>query len=215
MATEHHPMTATVLKMPNTATAPAITLRQRIADALTKPTTSAEVRACLAHTQADLSRIESDRQRAEEKAVDPLSTEAEATNGKRECEALRFDLERLTASESRLEACLAAVIEDEDQAVRREMYDAAVKARDEAAKKLRTVYPKAAADIQDALLVLAEAEATVKAANQRLPIGVWLLEGPETVANDGQHPNGNHGIWPLANSIRLPSRFESAMWPVG
>lgn len=195
--------------------APTITLRQRIADALTKLTTSAEVRACLAHTQANFCRVERERQRAEAKAVNPLSTEEEAAEGKRECEALRFDTERLTASKSRLEARLAAVIEDEDQAGRRAIYDEAVKVRDEAAKKLRRVYPKAVADIQDALLGLAEADAKVTAANQSRPDGAAHLESPETVANDGQYANGNSGIWLLATSVRLPSRFGSAQWPVG
>ena len=208
-------MTATVLSMPEAATAPTVTLRQRIADALTKPTTSTEVRACIAHAQAALGGVERDRKRAEAKAVDPLSTEEEATEGKRECEALRFDLDRLTASEARLKARLEAVTDDEDQAGRRKQYEAAVKARDEAAETLRTVYPRASAEIQDALLMLAEAEAKVVAANRNLPTGAEHLLGAEATAVGVKVVNGMDGVWPLTPGVKLPARFGATSWPAG
>src|SRR4051794_4045584 len=115
---------------------PVVTLRQRIADALTKPTTSAEVRACLGHLQGDVARIERERQRASERAVDPLATDDEANEAKLEFQSLAFDAERLTASEARLKERLEAVTEEEAEAVRRHAYDAALADRDEIAAKL-------------------------------------------------------------------------------
>src|SRR4051794_24914458 len=106
------------------ASAPVVTLRSRIADALTKATTSAEVRSCLAHAQAELARVERERKRAAARAVDPLATDEEASEGKREHASLTFDGERLTASETRLKARLEEVTEQEREAERRRVYEA-------------------------------------------------------------------------------------------
>lgn len=207
-------MGATLLNMPATME-PAITLRQRIVDALTKPTTSAELRSCIAHTQADLARVERERERAEAKAVDPLSTEEEASEGKREYEGLRFDAERLAASVARLGARLSEISANEDQAVRQRQYDAAVVLRDEASEKLRTLYPQAVALITDALTTLAEAEAVVRAANQNKPDGAESIMAAETKANDGVFANGLNDVWPIAEQIQLPKRFGSLGWVRG
>lgn len=143
--------------------------------------------------------------------MDPLSTEEEANAGKAESEGLRFELERLKASEIRLKARLEVVTSDKDQVERRSAFAAAVKARDEAAEALLTVYPKAAAEIRGMLVLLAEAEAKVLAANQNRPDGVEHIMGAEAKANGGVRP-GTGENWPIAEQVRLPARFGSERW---
>ena len=205
-------MIATALNLSDTTSAPVITLRQRIVDALTKPTSSAEVRSCTAHTQADLASVERDRARAEAKAVDPLASEDEANEGKRVHDSLRFDLERLNSSLSHLNQRLAAVTRDEDQAARRTQYSAAVKVRDEAAEALRKVYPEAVAAIRNVLVQIAEAEAAVLAANQKKPDDAEHIIGAEAKATG--KPVNVAGEYSLATGVRLPTRFGSVEWPV-
>lgn len=89
-----------------------------------------------------------------------------------------------------------------------------LKARDEATELLLTVYPKAAAKIQDALLVLAEAEAKVAAANQRRPEGAEHIQGAETKASDGRIPDVN-GFSSISYAVWLPARFGALSWPLG
>jgi DNA repair exonuclease SbcCD ATPase subunit len=207
-------MGATLLNMP-ASMEPVITLRQRIADALTKPTTPAELRSCIAHSQADLARVERERERAEAVAVDPLSTEEQATEARRDYESRRFDAERLTASVTRLDARLSEVTAAEEQAARQRQYDAALAVRDSASEKLRTLYPQAVALITDALATLAEAEAAVLAANRNKPTGADHIMATETHANGGALANGRNDVWPIAEQIQLPRRFGSGMWPLG
>lgn len=206
-------MSASVLPM-KAANEPVVTLRQRVADALTKPTTSAELRSCIAHTQADLGRVDRERERAEAMAVDPLSSEDEATEGKRDAESLRFDHERLTMSVTRLTGRLDVVLREEGQAVRRVVYDAAVAARDAAADKMRAVYPKAAGEIRAALVELAAADEQVTKANRELPDGANYIAAPEVIVNGGRALNGAGDQWPISAEICLPGRYGLAEpWP--
>ena len=142
---------------------------------------------------------------------------------KREGERLRVDAyanptlryKHLARIPARLKARLEAVTDDEDQDGRRKLYDAAVKARDEAAETLRTVYPRASAEIQNALLMLVEAEAKVVAANRNLPTGAEHLVGAEAKACGVKIVNGMDGAWPLTPGVKLPARFGSTSWPAG
>jgi hypothetical protein len=186
---------------------PDITLRQRIADALTKPSTSAEVRACIAHLQADLARVDRERQRAEAAAVDPLASDDGANEAKREFQNLTFDLERLTASEIRLKARLEGVTNEEAEATRRHAYDTALAERDEIAAKLAARYPVLAAEMAEILGQVQASDARVKGVNADLPAGADRLAGPERIARgEFQHPSGTYTPpEALVSSVRLPA----------
>jgi hypothetical protein len=192
----------------------ALPLSDRVRAALSDPTTSAALKALIEATGFELETTRQRLQAAKARAVDPMSSDAEAAEARRQHHDLGFEEERQTSSVARLKHRLATVVEDEDQVARHEQYDAAVKARDKAAETLRTVYPRAVAEIRDALLMLDDVEAKVAAANQRKPNGAEHIMGAESKAL-GQPVGLASGPHALALEVRLPARFGSGVWPVG
>lgn len=198
-------MTVVAMK-PGAASLPAITLRQRVADALTKDTTTAELRSCLADTQADIARVERDRVSAETKAVDPLSTEDEATEAKRQFESLRFDMERLKASEIRLNLRLDQVAEREAQAALRARYDEVRAERDAVIADLREHYPTLAEGMMVLLERMRVTEGRIAEVNTALPLGADRLPWVETALAQ-PHSSAAYGtsaVPPLYQFVQLP-----------
>ena len=177
-------MTATVLSMTEAVSAPVVTLRQRIADALTKPTTSTEVRACIAHTQAALARAEHDLKKAEAAARNPLSTEQEAVDAKCERESLQFDLDRLTTSLERLTPRLATVEKEEAREAARPAYEAAKAESEAAAQAISDEYPVLASKIAALLKRAASADGVAKGLSWSLPEGLSKLPTVEALVRD-------------------------------
>ena len=191
----------------------ALPLSDRVRAALSDSTTSAALKALIEATGFELETTRQRLQAAKARAVDPMSSDTEAAEARRQHHDLGFEEERQTSSVARLKHRLATVVEDEDQVARREQYDGAVKARDKAAETLRTVYPRAVAEIRDALLTLEDAEAKVVAANQRRPHGAEHIMGAESEAM-GLPVGVGGGPHSLTLEVRLPARFGSAMWPL-
>ena len=182
---------------------PVITLRQRIADALTTDTNSAEIRSCIAHTLAELARVEREHGRATAKAVDPLSSEEEAEEARRTLEALRFDKDRLQASEKRLAARLEAVEHAEGETSRREAYDAAVGARQAMLDEVTEKYPKLAGEMIDLLHRMLGVERQIHRANQTKPDGadhIGLIEFALRPSGVGAYGS----VLPLYQGVQLP-----------
>ncbi|MFC6791944.1 hypothetical protein ACFQE0_21520 [Methylobacterium komagatae] len=197
------------LKAVPTASEPTITLRQRVADALTKDTTTAELRSCLADTQADIARVERDRISAEAKAVDPLSTEEEATEAKRQCESLRFDMERLKASEIRLNIRLDQIAEREAQAALRARYDEVRAERDAVIAEMTEHYPQLAEGIVALLERMRVTEGRIAEVNTALPRGAdrlpWIETGlAEPITLNLYGSPSNASVPPLYQSVQLP-----------
>lgn len=194
------------LKAVPTASEPTITLRQRVADALTKDTTTAELRSCLADTQADIARVERDRMSAEAKAVDPISTEDEANEAKRQCESLRFDMERLKASEIRLNHRLDQIAEREAQAALRARYDEVCAERDAVIAEMTEHYPQLAEGIVALLERMRVTEGRIAEVNTALPRGADRLPWIET-ALAKPHTSAAYGtsaVPPLYQFVQLP-----------
>jgi len=191
----------------------ALPLSDRVRAALSEQTTSAALKALIEATGFELETTRQRLQAAKVRAVDPMSSDAEAAEARPQHHDLGFEEERQTSSVARLKHRLATVVEDEDQVARHEQYDEAVKARDKVAETLRTVYPKAVAEIRDALLLLDDAEAKVIAANQCKPNGADHIIGAESEAT-GRPVGLASGPHSLALEVRLPARFGSGMWPL-
>lgn len=191
------------------AEALVITLRQRVVDALTKPTTAAELRSCIAHTQADLGRCEREKSGAEAKAVDPLATDEDATEGKRICLSLGFDIERLRASQTRLEARLVEVADDEAEEGRRAAYDAVLVKRDAVAEKLKEVYPRAVGELGATLRELLAVELKVREVNANKPRGAAHVVSAEEKARGVMGINTAGGPWSVVSRVHMPAAFGS------
>ncbi|GJD58259.1 hypothetical protein [Methylobacterium dankookense] len=199
-------MTVVALKTDKTSE-PIITLRQRVADALTKDTTSGEVRACIAHTQADFARVERDLASAKARAVDPLASEEEATAAKRECENLGFDRERLEASQRRLTARLAQIEDDEAQSGLQATYDEVHAERAALIVEMREQYPKLAGGLMALLTRMQTVEHRIAEANNALPRGASRLSYIENTLSEplSYGPNlGSAQVPPLYASVQLP-----------
>ncbi len=146
---------------------PAITLPS--ADSLTHSRKDNLGRAAVLHRAyaGDLARVERERERAEAKAVDPLSTVDEESEGSGSTTTCGFDAVRLTASVSRLIARLEEISAKRGSGSPPAAVRCGGVLRDEASQKMRTLIRRRLPSSPDALTTFAEAEAAVRAATQK------------------------------------------------
>ncbi|GEP07609.1 hypothetical protein [Methylobacterium oxalidis] len=139
------------------------------------------MRSCLAHVQADLARMTRERTKAGAAAMDPLATEDEATEAKRQVEPLRSDDERLNTSTSRLEARLKEVLVEEEHEAFRPEFEATEREMAAAVQAFRENYPRLAGEIASMLSRLQAATLEAKRVNITAPAG-WrrTVKGAET-----------------------------------
>ena len=124
----------------------------------------------------------------------------------------RRALERSDAVVAVLEAELAQLRADEDQAARVALYAEGQAAASEVADLVLNDYPAAARAVVDVLMRIAEAGSTVAQANANLPAGAVTLK-PEGFRNDVAW---TADLPALAASVKLPAAraSEASIWPM-
>ena len=146
-------------------------LSDRVRAALSEPTTSDAVKALIEAAGFELEAVRQRLQSAKAKAVDPMSTDTEAADARREHHDLGFEEERQTSSIARLKHRLTVVIGDEDQKRKRAAYDALMQDHAKLCEKLTDRYPVLAGELVSLLTEVEEMNARTKAVNNDRPTG--------------------------------------------
>ncbi|MFD2675995.1 hypothetical protein [Camelimonas lactis] len=161
-------------------------LTKKVADLLglakKSTSTAAELQSALESAKADAEATQADLESAEAAYLASLTDLDEAASARADDarSAARRSADRAVALVELIESRLADAIAREAQAAKRAAYDAAKAASAKASADLVRIYPKAAIQIRDVLLAVAQAEVDVQAANEDLPEGAERLHGPET-----------------------------------
>jgi glycosyltransferase involved in cell wall biosynthesis len=154
-------------------------LDERIADAFTKATTSADVAGLIEEAQSAAVSSGEAADAARTRALDPALSAADVAAARRDMEDAAFRRDRMQEAVRRLGDRLREVRKQEDQARRRVAYDAALAERDALASELADVYPAIAEKLADIV-------GRIAAATTRVPVVsslVNLAYGPEHFAD--------------------------------
>jgi len=161
-------------------------LKNKVADLLglakKSTSTAAELQLALESAKADAEAKAAELLAAEEAYAGALVDPDEAASARADeaRSAARRASDRVTALVELIETKLADATAREAEAARQARYDAAKTASEKASTELMKIYPKAAAQIREAFMAVARAEAAVQEVNQDLPEGAERLHGPET-----------------------------------
>jgi len=161
-------------------------LKNKVADLLglakKSTSTAAELQSALESAKADAEAKAAELLAAEEAYAGALVDPDEAASARADeaRSAARRASDRATALVELIETKLADATAREAEAARQARYDAAKTASEKASTELMKIYPKAAAQIREAFMAVARAEAAVQEVNQDLPEGAERLHGPET-----------------------------------
>lgn len=116
-----------------------------------------------------------------------LSGEESRTRFRADLAVASGDLDDAKIAAQEIERRLAERREKDEQAKRLKQFEAAQRARDEAAAEITKRYPAAAQEIVSLIRIAAEADARVEAVNAELPEGLPALAAVEDVARLGGH----------------------------
>jgi hypothetical protein len=193
---------------------PAISRDDRVRAVLTAPASSQDAAALLAEVEAALAAIDDEVKATRQRALDPLTSSADAEAARAELERVDFDKERLAAQVAALAGRARTLRESEQADAKAAERSAALKERDELAEVIRTRYPELAAELADIASRIVASDARVQAATAG---GLKREASAEAVAR-GCAPNfALHGGSPIGriSEIRLPALDASApaIWP--
>ena len=196
-------------------------LDERIADAFTKATTSADVAGLIEEAQSAAVSSGEAAETARTRALDPVLSAADVAAARREMEDAAFRRDRMGEAVRRLGDRLREVRRQEDQARRRVAYEAALAERDALAKELVEVYPRLAEQLAEIVGRIAANDAVIERVNRKsLPDGAGGLASAEAVARGvpGNFLECGADVPRLTRDLRIPAfHFGSTeaayLWP--
>jgi hypothetical protein len=190
-------------------------LADRIRAALGPKSRLADVRAVLADTRAEFTRLDDQRSDANRRRIDPSTSHDEAAAANAEVQECGWQVDRLQAAIGDLTDRIASIEADESYQRRRDEFAAAREARDKLAARLKERVPAIFEELRD-FVDLCEADVRlIGQMNQSRPHGEPALLTAEHVARGvapGLRGHNLAGVIPLAD-LQLIDFFDGGyMW---
>jgi hypothetical protein len=189
-------------------------LETRIAAALRTQPPSSDVAALIAETKQAAQAAEQAADKARSVALDPTLTRAQINGARAAMDDALFSRDRANAAVSRLDIRLKELHQIEEQARRRQAYDAAKEERDKLAAELRDLYPQFVPKLADVLTRIVANDDVIKHIDEQLPEGASRLSSAEAIARgftDGGHTFVEQGITinRITDGVKLPGWGKS------
>jgi hypothetical protein len=210
-----NPIMTTLRPAARTANAsPAVELESRIRAAFENTVTSDDVVSLIAEAERAAVSSAAVAERSRTRALDPALSASAVAAARRRMEDAQFRRDRMSEAVRRLGERLREVKAQEEQARRREAYDAALAERDKLAKELAHVYPPIAEKLADLAARIASNDDAVERANRKLPEGAKWLANAELLARGLRSFNdGTSDVPRIAVNMRLPAFQYTAHIP--
>jgi hypothetical protein len=159
-------------------------------------------------------------EKARTRALDPALSAASVDAARREMADAAFSRDRLQEAVRRLGERLQEAKGREDEARRREAYNAALVEREKLAAELLATYPTLAEKLADLVARIATNDAAIERVNRTLPDEATSIAGAEMIARQLSNSNfmeGPNHIPRITQLMRLPafrySPRDPYRWP--
>jgi chromosome segregation ATPase len=194
-------------------------LDERIASALSSPTSSKHVLRLVVESRAALETATSTADASRKEALNPTLSAQQIACARDSAQESSFRRDRLAVAVATLEERLAEVSKAEENERRQVAYDDAKKQRDDLAAELKDTYPELSAKLADLASRIESNNRRLDTINRQLPDAERKLASAEAIARDiRSFDQGSISVPRITKALRLPS-FEfnqrsRYVWPI-